>query len=83
LVELEHQLDTHQHQSARYTERLIHTMSPYRLDFPRVAREIRSHLTDAQKLEVESAADKLGVILTQPVTLSRSEAPFRSTTKRL
>lgn len=83
LVELEHQLDTHERQSARYIERLIQTMSPYRLDFSRVLRVIGPHLTDAQKLEMESVADKLGVILPHSVSQSRSEAPFRSGAKRL
>ncbi len=80
---LERHLDALGHQSAQKIGRLINAMSPYRLDMPHVVRVIGPHLTDAQKLEVESVAGKLGVILTHPVTLSRSEAPFQSTTKRL
>ena len=80
---LERQLDAHAQRSARHVDQLIETMTPYRLDFPRVLRVIGPELSDAQKLEVEAAAGKLGVVLDNAVPLSRSEAPFRHTAKRL
>ncbi|MEX1826794.1 MobA/MobL family protein [Luteibacter sp. CQ10] len=80
---LERQLDAHAQRSARHVDQLIETMTPYRLDFPHVLRVIGPELSDAQKLEVEAAAGKLGVVLDNAVPLSRSEAPFRHTAKRL
>lgn len=83
LTGLELKIDAHRRQSDHQIERLINTMSPYRLDFPRVLRAISPQLSDAQKIEIEAAAEKLGVVLDNAVPLSRSEAPFRSSTKRL
>lgn len=80
---LERKIDAHLRQSDHQIERLIETMTPYRLDFPRVLRIIGPQLSDSQKLEVEAAAEKLGVVLDNRVPLARAEAPFRTTAKRL
>ncbi|MDF4024638.1 MobA/MobL family protein [Luteibacter sp. PPL201] len=83
LTGLERKLDADAQKTARRIDQLIDAMLPYRLDFPRVLRVIGPELSDAQRLEVEAAAEKLGVVLDNRVPLARAEAPFRTTAKRL